>query len=396
MRPSRSQVIGTLGAVALLAALVVVGRLDAPGRLGRVSTPADTTDTTVGLPTPPRLRGVPLEGTGLAALLVPDPSPSAVPWLLWLDSGRLAPIGGLPHGGCYLPPTRLRHGWALGRQAYKPTGQRCRQLSAPTQFYLLADGANRATRLPVIADQVLAGGDDSRLWLITFLGQPDPTSGQLTPQAIQQVDRTGHPHSPRYLVPAGYAAWQGVGGGLLLLILTGQGSADTSQFALWDPGSGQMLRRYDRVLAASGTTIAWVAAACGPKPCPVHLSDLAAGTDIQVAVPWRARANSGAFSPDGRHLAVVFGDGDAAGAVTQARVGVIDLAARRLLALPGAVMGGGDVGLAVSWSPDGAWLLVSARVDSLTEQLAAWRPGDRVLHVPRRQPPTGQHPAPAG
>jgi hypothetical protein len=396
MRPSRSQVIGTLGAVALLAALVVVGRLDAPGRLGRVSTPADTTDTTVGLPTPPRLRGVPLEGTGLAALLVPDPSPSAVPWLLWLDSGRLAPIGGLPHGGCYLPPTRLRHGWALGRQAYKPTGQRCRQLSAPTQFYLLADGANRATRLPVIADQVLAGGDDSRLWLITFLGQPDPTSGQLTPQAIQQVDRTGHPHSPRYLVPAGYAAWQGVGGGLLLLIRTGQGSADTSRFALWDPGSGQMLRRYDRVLAASGTTIAWVAAACGPKPCPVHLSDLAAGTDIQVAVPWRARANSGAFSPDGRHLAVVFGDGDAAGAVTQARVGVIDLAARRLLALPGAVMGGGDVGLAVSWSPDGAWLLVSARVDSLTEQLAAWRPGDRVLHVPRRQPPTGQHPAPAG
>jgi hypothetical protein len=157
-----------------------------------------------------------------------------------------------------------------------------------------------------------------------------------------------------------------------------------------------MLRRYDRVLAASGTTIAWVAAACGPKPCPVHLSDLAAGTDIQLAVPWRARANRGAFSPDGRHLAVVFGDGDAAGAVPPARVGVIDLAARRLLALPGAVMGGGDVGLAVSWSPDGAWLLVSARVGSLTEQLAAWRPGDRVLHVPRRQPPTGQHPAPAG
>jgi hypothetical protein len=396
MRPSRSQVIGTLGAVGLLAALVVVGRLDAPGRLGRVSTPAGTTDTIVGLPTPPRLRGVPLEGTGLAALLIPDPSPSAVPGLFWLDSGRLTPIGGLPHGGCYLPPTRLPHGWALGRQAYKPTGQRCRQLSAPTQFYLLADGARSATRLPVTADRVLAGGDDSRLWLITFLGQPDPTSGQLTPQAIQQVDRTGHPHSPRYLVPAGYAAWQGVGGRLLLLILTGQGSADTSQFALWNPRSGQMLRRYDRVLAASETTIAWVAAACGPKSCPVHLSDLAAGTDIQLAVPWRARANSGAFSPDGRHLAVVFGDGDDAGAVPPARVGVIDLAARRLLAVPGAVMGGDDVGLAVSWSPDGAWLLVSARVGSLTEQLAAWRPGDRVLHVPRRQPPTGQHPAPAG
>ena len=129
MRPSRSQVIGTLGAVALLAALVVVGRLDAPGRLGQVSAPASTaatpptppaaiTDPTVGLPPPPRLRGVPLAGTGLAALLIPDPSASAVPGRFWLDSGRLTPIGGLPHGGCYLP----RPGWPMaGRSAVRPT-----------------------------------------------------------------------------------------------------------------------------------------------------------------------------------------------------------------------------------------------------------------------------------
>jgi hypothetical protein len=398
MRPSRSQVIGTLSAVALLAALVVVGRLDALGRLGRVSAPAPagTTETIVGLPTPPRLRGVPLEGTGLAALLVPDPSPSAVARLFWLDRGRLTPIGGLPHGGCYLPPTRLRHGWVLGRQAYKPAGQRCYELSVPTRFYLLADGARSATRLPMTADWVIADGDDTQLWLITVLGQPDPTSNQPPPQAIQQVDLTGRPHSARYRVPAGYAAWQGVGGGLVLLIRTGQGPADTSRFALWNPGSGRMLRRFDRVLAASGTTIAWVATACGPKPCPVHLSDLGAGTDIQVAVPQRARANSGAFSPDGRYVAVVFSGVAAAGTVPQARVGVIDVTARRLLAVPGAVMGGRDVGWAVTWSPDGAWLLLSARVGPLTEQLAAWRPGDTVLHVPVRQPPTGQHPAAAG
>jgi hypothetical protein len=405
MRPSRSQVIGTLGAVALLAALVAVGRLNAPGRLGRVSAPASTTatpptppttDTIVGLPPPPRLRGVPLEGTGLAALLVPDPSPSAVPGRFWLDRGRLTPIGGLPRGGCYLPPTRLPHGWALARQAYKPARLGCPELSVPTRFYLLADDASRATRLPVTADWVIAGGDGTRLWLITFLGQPDPTSDQLPPQAIQQVDRSGHPHTPRYRVPAGYAAWQGVGGGLVLLIRTGQGPADPSRGALWNPDSGRMLRRYDRVLAASGTTIAWVAAACGPKPCPVHLSDLAAGTDLQVAVPQRARATSGAFSPDGRYLAVVFGGVNPTGAVTQARAGVIDVTARRLRAVPGAVLGGRDVGWAVSWSPDGAWLLLSARVGPVTEQLAAWRPGDTVLHVPRRQPPTGQHPAAAG
>jgi hypothetical protein len=388
MRPSRSQVIGTLGAVALLAALVVVGRLNAPGRLGRLPAPASTTatppappppGTIVGGPTPPQLRGVPLEGTGLAALLVPDPSPSATPGLFWLNSGRLTPIGGLPHG------------WVLARQAYKQVaGLGCPELSVPTGFYLLADGARSAARLPVTADFVIAG-DGTRLWLGSFLGRPDPISGQLPPQAIQQVDRTGHPHSPRYRVPDGYAAWQGVGGGLVLLIRPGPGPAGPGRGALWNPDSGRMLRRYDRVLAASGTTIAWVAAACGPNPCPVHLSDVAVGTDLQVAVPQRSQAASGAFSPDGRYVAVVFGGVDAAGAGTPARAGVIDVTAKRLRAVPGAVLGGRDVGWAVTWSPDGAWLLLSVRVGPVTEQLAAWRPGDTVLHVPSRQPPTGQN-----
>src|SRR5215204_988642 len=245
MRPSRSQVIGTLAAVALLAALVVVGRLDAPGRLGRVSAaaPAATTETTIGLPTPPRLRGVPLKGTGLAALLVPDPSPSATPGLFWLDSGRLTPIGGLPRGGCYLSPARLPHGWVLARQAYQQVaGLGCPELSVPTGFYLLADGARSVARLPVTADFVIAG-DGTRLWLGSFLGRPDPISGQLPPQAIQQVDRTGHPHSPRYRVPDGYAAWQGVGGGLVLLIRPGPGPAGPGRGALWNPDSGRMLRR---------------------------------------------------------------------------------------------------------------------------------------------------------
>jgi hypothetical protein len=312
MRPSRSQVIGTLGAVALLAALVVVGRLDAPGRLGRVSAPASTTatlptpPTTVALPARSQLRGVPLAGTGLAALLIPEPSSSAVPGLFWLDSGQLTPIGGLPRGGCYFPPTRLPHGWVLGQQASQPAGQGCPELGVQTQFYRLADGASSATRLPVTADWV-SPGDDTRLWLVDFLGQPDPTTDQLPPQAIQQVDLTGHPHTPRYLVPDGYAAMQGVGGGLLLLIRTEPAPADTSRFALWNPHSGRVLRRFDRVLAVTATTVAWVAVACGPQRCPVHLSDLASGSDIQVAAPrgmsaatWRW-CSAAETSPGRRH-----------------------------------------------------------------------------------------------
>jgi len=172
-----------------------------------------------------------------------------------------------------------------------------------------------------------------------------------------------------------------------------QGPADTSLYALWNPRSGRMLRRFDRVLAASASTIAWVAAGCGPQRCPVHLSDLASGTDTQVASPRGVWATSGAaFSPDGRYLAVVFSAGvGATDVATQARVGVVDAATWRLLAVPGAVMRGGDFWLAVAWSPNSAWLLLSAPGGQHTDQLAAWRPGDRVLHVPRRQPPTGQH-----
>jgi hypothetical protein len=401
MPHSRGQLIGALGAAALLAALVVVGRLGALGRAPQVSAPASTTatpptpPTTVALPAPSQLRGVPLAGTGLAALLIPEPSSSAVPGLFWLDSGRLTPIGGLPRGGCYLPTTRLPHGWVLGQQA----DQGCPELGVRTQFYRLADGASSATRLPVTADWVVAAGDDTRLWLVDFLGRPDPASDQLPAQAIQQVDLTGHPHTPRYHVPAGYAAMQGVGGGLLLLVLAGPGPVDSSRFALWHPRSGRVLRRYDRVLAATATTIAWVAGTCGPKSCPVHLSDLASGSDTQLTAPPGMSAYTGAFRPDGRDLAVVFGGGDPTGGppAPPVRVGVIDAATGRLLAVSGAVMvgGGGSFWLAVTWSPDGAWLLLSTPTGQ-HPQLAAWRPGDTVFHVPRRQPPTGQHLASAG
>jgi hypothetical protein len=339
MRPSRGQVIGTLGAVGLLAALVVVGRLDGPGRPHGVLGPspgrttaipptspptAGATGTTVRQPTPPRLRGVPLAGSGVAALLIPDPSPTAVPGLFSLDSGQLTPIGGLPQGGCYLNPTRLPHGWALGRQAYQHAGQDCPETATETQFYLRADGASSARRLPVTADQLLAGDSDSLLWLVTNLHPPDPNLGQVPPQAVQQVDLSGHPRTPRYRIPNGYVAWQGMATGSLLVALAEQGPADTSLFALWHPGSSRLLRRYDRVLAATGTTIAWVSAGCDQQRCSVHLSDLAAGTDTQVAAPLGAWATTGAFSPDGRYLAVVFNtevDASTSGAPTQPKSG---------------------------------------------------------------------------
>jgi len=95
-----------------------------------------------------------------------------------------------------------------------------------------------------------------------------------------------------------------------------------------------------------------------------------------VAVPWRARANGGAFSPDGRYLTVVFGGGDTG------QGWVIDVAARRLLGVPGAVM----VVVRSGWRSAVAGWRLAAGVGPLTEQLAVWRPGDRVLHVPRRQP----------
>jgi hypothetical protein len=419
MRPSRSLVTSVLGVVVMLAALLVVGRLTnqlvrpAPPatqqpppvtattpRSSQPSSPASAS-TSPSPPQPPRLRGAPLAGTGLAVLLVPPPSPHGRPARFALDTGQTTPVEGLLAGGCY-GATRLPHSWVvLQRQAYGSPRAICP--SPRMELYLLPDDAHTAVRVgSVDGVGVVPAADGSGLWLIDNDRPPNPDTGSIPPQHVHKVALTGQPLTPSYPVPDGYAIVQGLGGDLLLLTRSQQGPGDTSLYAVWSARSGRVLRHFDRVLAASARTIAWVASTCGPGRCPVHLTDLGTGSDTTFPAPPGAWATGGVFSPNGRWLAVtVRGDVDLAGRARSQAAAVLDTTTRRLLAVPGSTIST-DFGLGLGWSRGGTWLLLSmpAVVDAQRQvaawQLGAWRPGDRRLWVPRVHPPAGDTPVLGG
>jgi hypothetical protein len=392
MRPSRSLLTGALGVVVMLAALLVVGRItNQPARpalpgtqqpppvtatapsFSQPTSPA-TALTSPSPPQPPRLRGAPLAGTGLAVVLVPAPSPHGRPARFALDTGQTTPVEGLLAGGCY-GATRLPYAWVLQRQAYGSPQAICP--SPRMELYLLPDDAHTAVRVgSVDGVGVVPAADGSGLWLITNDRPPNPDTGSIPPQHVHKVALAGQSLTPSYPVPDGYAVVQGLGGDLLLLTRSQQGPGYTSLYAVWSARSGRVLRRFDRVLAASARTIAWVASTCGPGRCRVHLTDLGTGSDTTFPAPPGAWATGGVFSPDGRWLAVtVSGDVDLAGRARSQAAAVLNTTTRRLLAVPGSTISA-DLGLGLGWSPGGTWLLVStpAVVDA-HRQVAAWRLG---------------------
>jgi pyridoxamine 5'-phosphate oxidase family protein len=138
-----------------------------------------------------------------------------------------------------------------------------------------------------------------------------------------------------------------------------------------------VLRRFDRVLAASATTVAWVAAGCDRGECPVHRTDLASGRDATVPSPPDAWATGGVFSPDGRYLALTFSfHPDPYRAARSQSAAVLDARTGRLLPVPGSTIDA-ELGLGLGWSSSGAgdaWLLLSMpRTVHAQGQVGAWR-----------------------
>jgi hypothetical protein len=126
--------------------------------------------------------------------------------------------------------------------------------------------------------------------------------------------------------------------------------------AVWDPVRARVVRRLpaDFPVAFHGA----LAASCADPCRAVHLTDTATGRDR--AVPGRfAVPYEGAFSPDGRRLALPAAGG---------RVALIDVAAGTATLVPGARMSGEYKLLA--WGSSG-WLFYSVGAG----RLGAWRSG---------------------
>ena len=307
-----------------------------------------------------------------AALRLPTTGPRSA-WF-WPGTGRSERIGGLPAHRLSYVFTRVGGGWAIQPDPIAPTG--CGACAAPrVPVYFLASGTRVARRIGA-ASAVAPAAAAGALWLIGY--RPEADLG--TARGIaQQVSDSGRPVGPPVRLPAGFALDRGTVRGLLLTPVVLPGGRPASE--LWNPASGTVTRRFTGVIAASGRQIAWTGGC--PERCQVSVLDLADDRLTGFAlVPGEAAVN-GAFSPDGRYLAVQvsFASGGNGGGLAMELL-LADLASRppgrpraRLAIVPDTWVSS-DALAGFGW-PERSDRLVAELIFGSKVQVATWVPGAR-------------------
>jgi hypothetical protein len=292
------------------------------------------------------------------------------PAWLWLGTGHEQPIGGLPRDESGYQFNRVPGGWTV--QAGSDATVRCGSCSGPrVPVYFLADGARSATRLGT-ANEVTPGASAGALWLTSY---PADADMRTTAAAAQEVSVTGVPSGPSFRLPVGYALDQATGRGLLLVPTAQPG---TPVYTLWTPGAARASRSFQGVLAASATRVAW-ATRCTPL-CRVRVVDLATGRQTTVALPGASSAVNGAFSPDGKFLAlqVSFDSRGDDGALAM-QLDVVPVATSRPVPVPGLNVSS-DALVSFGWPARGDDLVAELSFIAKV-QVASWHPGARQLAV---------------
>ena len=143
------------------------------------------------------------------------------------------------------------------------------------------------------------------------------------------------------------------------------------------------------MIAVSPGEIAWMPV-CTAR-CLVHVLDLDGGRDRVIPLPGRSQAYAGAFSPDGRLLALqVTARVGASGRVEATRLVVADVAGGRLTAVPGTTIGAG-IGVDFGWQPGSGRLVADVGLQDAW-QVAVWRPGAARLYVAVARAPADSWP----
>ena len=148
-----------------------------------------------------------------------------------------------------------------------------------------------------MANQVAPGADGMSVWLTTY---PLGASTISTAASAQRVSVTGARLGAPVRLPAGYLIDQATVRGLLLTLAVHGPGLTTSM--LWNPATRRQTETFGGLIAASPGKIAWLTR-CTPR-CRVRVLDLASGHRSRTALPIGGSPARGAFSPDGRLLAL--------------------------------------------------------------------------------------------
>ena len=335
-----------------------------------------------GIPMPPRnparMAGQPLpREVGLRLALG-----GRMPAWLWVTTGRTEPIRGLPRRDNGYQLIRIAGGWAA--LPFPGNGVPCANCaSRPMPVYYIADGSRAASRLGA-AEFVAPAATTGALWLVSYRpGAVMPA----TAGTAQEFSVSGAALGPRRRLPPGYVIEQGTNSGLLLAPELARGGA--VRYQLWEPSTRRVSRSFQNVIAVSPDEIAWTPA-CAAH-CTVHMLNLKGGLDRVIPLPGRRQAYQGAFSPDGRLLALlVTARIGANGRATANRLVVVVVANGKLTAVPGTTIGSG-IGVDFGWQPGSRRLVADASLEDAW-QVAVWTPGGVHLYVAVTRTPAGSWP----
>jgi hypothetical protein len=327
---------------------------------------------------PARMAGQPLPRTAGLRLMLGGRRPA---WLR-VTTGETEPIRGLPRRDNGYQLIRVASGWvALPFPGNGVSCDNCAPRPMPSSY--IADGSREATRLGA-ADFVAPAATRGAVWLVSY------HPGAVMPAArgtAQEFSVSGAARGPRRKLPRGYVIDQGTAAGLLLVPeLPGKGAVP---YLLWDPGTRRVTRSFQDVIAATAGEIAWMPV-CAAR-CSVHVLNLDGGRGRVIALPGRSRAYAGAFSPDGRLLAIQVTAGTGAGGRARAtQLVTAAVAGGGLTAVPGTTIGAG-IGVDFGWQASSGRLVADAGLQDAW-QVAVWRPGDARLYVAITRPPAGSWP----
>ena len=337
---------------------------------------------------PAKMTGLPMPaGTHLRILLETDAKPPGLVKAAWYSTAtrRTERIAHLPAADYSFG--RVGGGWSVGAWVLNSACLPHTCVGPPVRAYFIADGSLTATRIGA-GFRVRASGRAGAVWLVSYRRSTD--NWRTTPARVQLVSTTGQPLGPRYRLPAGYLLDRGVGNYLLLYSVRARPPYVSE---LWDPRTGQVVRRVDNVIAVGPDQIAW---SPGCRGCRAQVLNVSTGKSATIPASGQL---SGIFSDDGRLLAVQLPNhgachGTSTGSTcsgTGGALGVVDTGTGAFTVLPGTVLRF-SIEMSFSWQPEGHRLIILAapgNSTSNTTQVGYWDPGDTRLRVASLQIPGG-------